>query len=305
MLERLSYPDDPEYRRAQSNRPWLLDGLLKVDRLEFSRPFRRPNAEYRELFVGANIGGSARLTFVSDDREYPDWYTTGGIVVAPPGRSIVWGLDDPADAIGVLISPQFLENIGHGSLRGKEIAAELIGGDRNDSHILNMLKLLDEESRKIRCNDRLLEKQTEALVEYLFDRFARKTPASDDDFGHVSEKSIKRVLIHIDENLCKPHALMGEELVRVAGMKRYDDFCRAFHRAMRMPPRTYVNGKRLELAKKLLVADSACTKRRRFSDQLRLVKDVAQHMGFEEYYFHRWFHKLAGMTATEFRERTP
>jgi AraC-like DNA-binding protein len=92
--------------------------------------------------------------------------------------------------------------------------------------------------------------------------------------------------LHLDENVSV------SDLADVAGLSP-SHFRRGFHREVGSSPRDYVTQMRLERAKRLLAETD------------RTITEMAFELGFStSAYFTAVFHRVTGMTPTQFRRRT-
>ena len=99
---------------------------------------------------------------------------------------------------------------------------------------------------------------------------------------------LNRVLDFVDANI--GHDLCVPKLATVAGMSPYY-FCRSFKQSTGTTPHRYVLHRRIEQAKRLL------------GDGTRSLLKIAQQIGFtDQSQFTRVFHKMAGITPSEYRK---
>ncbi|MDQ1910565.1 AraC family transcriptional regulator [Paenibacillus sp. GD4] len=105
---------------------------------------------------------------------------------------------------------------------------------------------------------------------------------------HLSETGkINSVLAYIDERLHEP--ITVEELAQLVHFHP-NYFMPYFKSMLGVSPIAYINRKRMEKARELLVTTELT------------VTDVAEQVGFELYYFSRLFKRMNGMSPSEFRK---
>lgn len=99
---------------------------------------------------------------------------------------------------------------------------------------------------------------------------------------------VRRALAFMEANVARPLTLA--EIARAAGLSKPRFSC-VFHRATGFSPLRFLMRLRVRLAKSMLWHETAT------------VKEVAISVGFEDpHHFTRVFHRLEGITPTDFRE---
>lgn len=107
--------------------------------------------------------------------------------------------------------------------------------------------------------------------------------------NHTLPPQISTALQYIDAHATEP--IEVERLARTAGWS-HEHFTRTFQQHVGHTPKHWINKRKMELAAQLLLQRSDS------------VKQVARSLGFDdEYYFHRLFRRIMGMTATEYRRK--
>jgi AraC family transcriptional regulator len=126
-----------------------------------------------------------------------------------------------------------------------------------------------------------------ALAEHIVRRYAAGTPGTREPRGALPVRLVRRVVEYVEANLERDitlHDLAGE-----AQMSVYH-FARSFKLRTGLAPHQYILHRRIELARSLL------------TDRVLSVGDVAVRCGFAHHsHFSDTFHRLMGMTPTEYR----
>ncbi|MFK7697712.1 helix-turn-helix domain-containing protein [Paenibacillus sp. HJGM_3] len=100
---------------------------------------------------------------------------------------------------------------------------------------------------------------------------------------------ISSALHYIDAHAREP--IDVEQLARQAGWS-HEHFTRTFQQHVGHSPKHWINKRKMDVAGQLLLQQSDS------------VKQIARTLGFaDEYYFHRLFRRMMGMTATEYRRK--
>ncbi|TNJ57638.1 helix-turn-helix domain-containing protein [Paenibacillus hemerocallicola] len=113
------------------------------------------------------------------------------------------------------------------------------------------------------------------------------------DSGHLDPRAIPpqiaNALQYIDTHANE--TIEVEQLAKMAGWS-HEHFTRTFQRHVGHSPKEWMTKRRIGLAAQLLLQRSDS------------VKQIARAAGFaDEYYFHRLFRRMMGMTATEYRRK--
>ncbi len=126
-----------------------------------------------------------------------------------------------------------------------------------------------------------------ALAEHIVRRYSAGTPGPREPRGALPVRLVRRVVEYVEANLERDitlHDLAGE-----AQMSVYH-FARSFKLRIGLAPHQYILHRRIELARSLL------------TDPVLSVGDVAVRCGFAHHsHFSDTFHRLMGMTPTEYR----
>jgi AraC family transcriptional regulator len=112
--------------------------------------------------------------------------------------------------------------------------------------------------------------------------------------GPIVESNSIPVPIHFAMQYIENHIETKIDIDHLAEMSgwTHEHFTRTFQRHVGQPPREWINKRRINHAAQLLLqrTDSA--------------RQIALEMGFkDEYYFHRLFRRLMGMTSLQYRKR--
>jgi AraC family transcriptional regulator len=108
--------------------------------------------------------------------------------------------------------------------------------------------------------------------------------------GSLAAWQIRCILPHIENNL--ETALQATELAAIAQLS-VSHFSRAFRVSFGQPPHTYIMGRRIEKAKRLIMSDERVT-----------LAEIALSCGLsDQAHLCRMFRKLVGVTPAAWRRR--
>ncbi len=216
----------------------------------------------------------------------------GGVTIVPAGTRYEWQTEGPIDFAHLYIHPARL-NHAISLIAGREGSArcleEKVGV--NDPLLTQLLReMLDELQHRGGEGSPYTDALFDAVLSNLASKHASASVASHAPARHaLAPIRLRRVLDHIEGALGHPIDLAG--LAKVAGLSRFH-FSRAFHNAMGEPPLTYVQRRRLDMAKRLLRGS-----------EMPLAQ-VAREIGFASAsHFSDTFKRHTGLQPSQYRRQ--
>jgi AraC family transcriptional regulator len=177
----------------------------------------------------------------------------------------------------------------HAPLEAKAIETSLVPFHfSEDARIATLIAEMHVEAKAGCPSGRLYaESLSLALLSYLTSRYTESPPASDRN-GRLSPAQKQRIIRFIKDNLGTE--ITVRDLAETIGVSP-SYFYRVFKATFGMTPHHFIMRERIAQAK-MLLADSHCS-----------VAYIAADLGFSSHsHFTKIFHKLMGLTPTQFRD---
>lgn len=230
--------------------------------------------------------GSCRIERTIESDRQSELRAAGKVSISPPNQQS-WSWDSPMRVVLLFISHDVVDEVasdagikGIGELRTPLVA---------DDNVLRYtaLETLSECMASSRTSRLLIAAAGRHVAAHILSRYSRGNSG-----GYqtgLDRRKLKRTVDYIEENLGQDIGL--EELSANCGMTPHY-FCRAFRKAVGMPPYRYLIGRRIERSKELLSLTEMP------------ITTIALEVGFSSHsHFSTAFRASAGCTPLNYRKR--
>lgn len=239
-----------------------------------NRPFGYPDYQWIQT-----LSGTGKLLTNNKEIAVPKGF---GIFISPGIPHRYQAAEDPWHVTWMTFNGYHIESmlkyIGMGESGVFTVSEPVI----IETHIRKVLQLLKSNSELARLDGSVLAYQ---FLIYLY-KYVVFDEKRESDY---TQRRLLKIFTLIEEEMGKP--LSTEYLAETAGITpQY--FCEIFKNATNQRPTEYINYRRLEKAKDLMLADP-----------FRKISDIAKEVGFESgSYFATVFKKKEGLSPNEYRK---
>lgn len=234
-----------------------------------------------------NTGGTSTSEWRINGRRQQTHDQPGAVSILPAGTHVSI-VAYRSSCLVLEIDPLQLQQSGHAGSRDVELEVKLTIPDRQIELLMSAMQA--DLGAGSPAGALYGESLGSALGTYLVKRFGAVATKLEEYKGGLPKARLNRVLEYVDQHLADNVSLKA--LAEVAGLSMYH-FAKAFKQSTGAPPYQYVLERKIERARHLL------------RDPNRSVLEASARTGFvDQSHFTKVFHRLVGVTPTEYRNQT-